>query len=134
MSRESNEGVKKARKSSLRTCTHRVVDYSPIAHLPSDGIKMFPNIFLFSSKIKLMNPNIIFCFGNLLVLVLSWFCSGFVLVFVLVLSWFCPDFILIFSWLYPYFINFILIFSIIFQKLTFILSIKSASNQNIEGL
>ena len=35
---------------------------SPIAF---DGIRMFPNIFLFSSKIKLLNPNIFFCFGNL---------------------------------------------------------------------
>ena len=33
---------------------------SPIAYWPFDGIKMFPNIFLFSSKIKLVNPNTYF--------------------------------------------------------------------------
>ena len=38
---------------------------SPIVQWLFDGIKAFPKIFLFSSKLKLLNPNINIFYGNL---------------------------------------------------------------------
>ena len=54
--------TKTASFTVLQFCSASSAILSPIAQWPSDGMKMFPNICLFSSKIKLLNPNMIFCF------------------------------------------------------------------------